>query len=152
MAHRVVNAHNYHEVLWTGSNVSFSCGKQRWEWALTFFSRTLVTRSACHSRVTSLDIPYASVKSNCAHHPPNPPPPAPLRGICLPCQSWGWGISKFCVARGSGIYLPRGRLRAFDTHVVSYPNITKHGGFYWKHEQIGGLAQLSRTRKTCTGF
>ena len=60
---------------------------------------------------------------------PSPPPPGQLRGICLPCRSWGWGISKFCVARGSGIYLRRGRLRAFDTEVVSYPNITNHGGF-----------------------
>lgn len=30
---------------------------------------------ACHSRVTSLDISYASVISNCAHPPPSPPPP-----------------------------------------------------------------------------
>ena len=37
-------------------------------------------------------------------------PTGPLRGICLPSLSWRWGISKFCVARGSGIYLPRGRL------------------------------------------
>ena len=59
MVHRIAN---YQEVLWTGSNVPFSCGKQWWEWALTFFSRTLVTRS--------LDISYASVKSNCAQRPP----------------------------------------------------------------------------------
>ena len=84
--------------------------------------------------------------------PPPPPPPRQLRGICLPCPSWGWGISKFCVARGSGIYLRRGRFRAFDTEVVSYPNVTNHGGFYGKHKQIGRLAHLSRTRKACRGF
>ena len=32
----------------------------------------MVTRFACHSRVTSLDIPYASVKSNCAYRAPAP--------------------------------------------------------------------------------
>ena len=67
-------------------------------------------------------------------------PPGPLRGICLPYQSWGWGISKFCVVRGSRIYLRRGRLRAFDTQVVSFPDVANHGGFYWKHKQIGRLA------------
>ena len=40
---------------------------------------------------------------------PSPlPPPGPLRGICLPCQSREWIIRKFCVARGSGICLLRG--------------------------------------------
>ena len=38
--------------------------------------------------------------------------------------------------------------RPFDTHVVSYPIITKHGGFYRKHKQIGRLVHLSRMRKT----
>ena len=39
---------------------------------------------------------------------PSPPPPGQLRGICTHCQS-----------RGSGISLPKGYPRAFDTHVVS---------------------------------
>ena len=41
-----------------------------------FLSPHLVPASpfACHSRVTSLDISYASVKSNCAHPPPHLPP------------------------------------------------------------------------------
>ena len=56
-----------------------------------------------------------------------PPPPPPclkwlLRGICLPCQSRGWGICKFCTARGPGICQPQGHSRAFDTHAVQ--NIT----------------------------
>ena len=53
---------------------------------------------------------------------PIPPPPGNCGGICPPCHSRGWGISKFSAARGSGIYLPRGYPRAFDTHVVSTRN------------------------------
>ena len=57
--------------------------------------------------------------------PPAPsPPPGQLRGICPPCQSRGWGICKCCTARGLGICQPPGQSRAFDTHAVSYQNIT----------------------------
>ena len=57
--------------------------------------------------------------------PPAPsPPPGLLRGIYPPCQSRGWGICKFCTARGPGICQPPGHSRAFDTHAVSYQNIT----------------------------
>ena len=63
---------------------------------------------------------YASVNSSCAQ-----PPPGLLRGIQgPPCQSRGWGICKFCAAWGPGICQPRGQPRAFDTHAVSYQNIT----------------------------
>ena len=55
---------------------------------------------------------------------PPSPPPGLLRGIFPPCQSRGWGIYKFCAAREPGICQPRGRPRAFDTHAVSYQNIT----------------------------
>ena len=43
------------------------------------------------------------------------PPPLPglLRGIC-----------KFCAARGPSLCEPRGHSRTFDTHAVSYQNIT----------------------------
>ena len=34
--------------------------------------------------------------------PAAPSPPGLLRGICPPCQSRGWGICKFCTARGPG--------------------------------------------------
>ena len=64
---------------------------------------------------------YASVNSSCAQPPP---PPGLLQGICLHCQSRGWGICKFCAARGPGIWQPQGHSRAFDTHAVSYQNIT----------------------------
>ena len=56
-----------------------------------------------------------SVNSSCAQ-----PYPGLLRGIYPPCQSRGWGICKFCAARGPGICQPQ----AFDTHAVSYQNIT----------------------------
>ena len=58
-----------------------------------------------------------------------PSPPGQLRGICAPCQFRGWGISKFGTARGSGICLPRGDPRGFDTLVVS-DSKSKHGGFW----------------------
>ena len=59
------------------------------------------------------------------HLRPTPlPPPGLLRGICPPCQSRGWGIDKFCTARGPGICQPLGHSRAFDTHAVFYQNIT----------------------------
>ena len=57
-------------------------------------------------------------------NPAAPNPPGLLRDICPPCQSRGWGICKFCAARGPGICQPRGHSRAFDTHAVSYQNIT----------------------------
>ena len=62
----------------------------------------------------------ASVNSTCAQYPH----PRLLRGICLPYQSWGWGICKFCTAQGPGICQPLGHSRAFDTHAVFYQNIT----------------------------
>ena len=56
---------------------------------------------------------------------PSPsPPPGLLRGICPPCHSRGWGICKFCAARWAGICQPQGHSRSFDTHAVSYQNIT----------------------------
>ena len=63
----------------------------------------------------------ASVNSTCAQPPP---PLGQLRGNCPPCQSRGWGICKCCTARGPGICQPPGNSQAFDTHAVSYQNIT----------------------------
>ena len=57
------------------------------------------------------------------------PHPLATGGICLPYQSRGWGISKFCMAQGSGICLSRGQPWAFDTHMVSHPNIRKMEDF-----------------------
>ena len=51
--------------------------------------------------------------------PAAPTPPFPLRGICLPCQSRGWRICKFCASRGPDICQARGQPRAFDTYAVN---------------------------------
>ena len=75
----------------------------------------------------------ASVNSTCAQ----PPLPGLLRGICPPCQSRGWGICKFCTARGPGICQPPGHSRAFDTHAVSYQNITTQKKVLLEKKQMG---------------
>ena len=74
----------------------------------------------------------ASVNSTCAQ----------------PCQSWGWGICKFCAALGPGICQPRGHSRAFHTHAVSYQNITTQKVLLEKSR----LAHLSRTGINCRGL
>ena len=79
-----------------------------------------------------------------------PPTPRLLQGICPPCQSCGWGISKFCVVLGLGICQLLGHPQAFDTHMVSYPNITKHRGFYWNHKQKSDKEKKNcRVSKAC---
>ena len=97
---------------------------------------------------------YASINSTCAQPPP-PLPPGPLRGICPPCQSRGWGICKFCTARGPGICQPPGHSRAFDTHAVSYQNITTQKVLLEK-KQIGSSVKdrnkLKRVVKACSRF
>ena len=64
----------------------------------------------------------------CIIHQSIPPVPSTptglLWGICPPSQSWGWGICKFCTVQGPGICQPWGHSRAFDTHMISYQNIT----------------------------
>ena len=50
---------------------------------------------------------------------PSPSSPGLLRGICPPFQSWGWGICKFCAARGPGICQSQGHSWAFDTHAAT---------------------------------
>ena len=96
---------------------------------------------------------YASVNSSCAQSPP--PPPGLLRGICTPCQSRGWGICKFCTAWGPGIRQPRGHSRGFDTHAVSYQNITTQKILLEKR-QIGSSVKdrnkLKRVVKACSRF
>ena len=77
----------------------------------------------------------ASVNSTCAQ-----PPSGQLRGICPPCQSRGWGICKCCTARGPGICQPPGQSRAFDTHAVSYQNITTQKVLLEK-KQIGSFVK-----------
>ena len=70
------------------------------------------------------------------------PSPGLMRNICLPCHSGGGGaLANFAWPRWSGICPPQ----AFDTYYVDFDsNITRRGGFYWKHinKQIGRLAHL----------
>ena len=84
-----------------------------------------------------------------------PPPPRILRGICTPCHSRGWGICKFCTARGPGIRQPRGHSRGFHTHAVSYQNITSQKILLEK-KQIGSSIKdrnkLKRVVKACSRF
>ena len=88
--------------------------------------------------------------------PAPPPPPGLLWGICPPFQSRGWGIWKFCAARGPGISQPRGCSRAFDTHAVSYQNITTQRILLKKKKQIGSFVKdgkkLKRFVKACSRF
>ena len=55
---------------------------------------------------------------------PTPPPPSYCGAFARLVSPGGGGIFKFCTARGPGICQPPGHSRAFDTHVVSYQNIT----------------------------
>ena len=60
----------------------------------------------------------ASVSSSCAP----PPTPRTTAGYLCAFSVPGWGISKFCLPRGSVICYPRGQTKAFYTYTVSYPN------------------------------
>ena len=87
--------------------------------------------------------------------PPPPPPPRLLRGICPPSQSQGWGICKFCAARGPGICQPRGQPQAFDTQAVSYQNITTQGILLENQADwliCQGREKLKRFVKACSRF
>ena len=80
--------------------------------------------------------------------PAAPIPPGQLRGIGVPCQSWGWGVSKSGTAQGSGICLPPG-----FWHPRVSDSKSKHGGFYRKGPAVRRrLDRPLRTGKTCGGF
>ena len=112
-------------------------------------SKCTVSLPACCSFSNFLVVLYASVNSTCAQRPPA----GPLQGICSPCQSRWWGISKFCTARGQGICQPRGHSQAFDTHADSYQNITTQKVLLDK-KQIGSSVndrnKLKRVVKACS--
>ena len=56
---------------------------------------------------------------------PSPFPPPRATAGHLPALSFpGWSICKFCAARWAGICQPQGHSWSFDTHAVSYQNIT----------------------------
>ena len=83
---------------------------------------------------------------------PSPPPPGLLWGICPPCQSRGWGICKCCAARGPGICQPRGQPRAFDTHAVSYQNITTQRILLEKQADWLICQGREKTEEVCKGM
>ena len=85
-----------------------------------------------------------------AQPPPPPPHPGLLRGICPPFQSQGWGICKFCAARGRAL-APRGYSRDFDTHAVSYQNITTQRTLLKKKADLL-ICQGQRVLKACSRF
>ena len=82
--------------------------------------------------------------------PSLPPPPGLLRGICPPFQSQGWGICKFCAPRGRAL-APRGYSRDFDTHAVSYQNITTQRTLLKKKADLL-ICQGQRVLKACSRF
>ena len=69
-----------------------------------------------------------------------PRPPGLQRGICPPWQSRWWGICKFCAARRPG------QPRAFDTHAVSYQNITTQR-ILLENKQIGSFDKDGKTKR-----
>ena len=94
--------------------------------------------------------------------PPPPPPhhhhhhhPGLLRGICRPCQSRRWNISKFCAARGPGICQPRGQTRALNTRAVSYQHRTTQRILLEKQADrliCQGREKIERFVKACSRF
>ena len=74
------------------------------------------------------------------------------RIICPPRQSRGWGIGTFWAVRGLGFCKTRDHPQACGSCVHPYPNITKHGGFYWKHKQIQRLAHRFKDGKNFKFF
>lgn len=105
--------------------------------------KSVLELKQCHSKTSFYN---ASVNTRCIHAPI--PPTSQQLGTCPPCQSWGGALANLGVA----ICQPPDHPWDFGSYVDPYPNITKHGGFYWKHKQIQRLAHLARTGKTCKGF
>ena len=86
--------------------------------------------------------------SRCAHALPGQ-----LQRIWYLVIPGGGVLANFVLHRVRQFCQPWSHPRAFGTHVHSYPNIyTKHGGFYWKHQQIQRLAYLLGTGKTFRGW
>ena len=76
-----------------------------------------------------------------------------VQGICYLVIPGTGVLANFVLHRVRQFCQPQGHAWAFGIHMHSYPNIfTKHGGFYWKHQQIQRLAYLSGTGKTFRGF
>ena len=88
--------------------------------------------------------------------PSSPPRPRATVGHLHALSVQGvWGICKFCTARWPGIHQPPGHSRGFDTHAVSYQNITTQKVLLEK-KQIGSSIKdrnkLKRVVKACSRF
>ena len=75
---------------------------------------------------------------------PIPPPSGQLRGICVPCQSQGWGISKFVTARGRTFAQPR----AFDTRGFPLEIQTRR----ILSQRTSSSSQIGSSGKDCTNL
>ena len=88
---------------------------------------------------------------------PSPPPPPPgfYGAFARLVSPWGWAFGKFCTVRGPGICQPRGHFWAFDTHAVSYQNISTQKVLLEK-TQIASFVKdrnkLKRVVKACSPF
>ena len=87
-----------------------------------------------------------------APSPPPPHPPEATAALCPPCQSRGWGICKFCNARVPGICQPRGHSRAFDTHTVSYQNITTQKVLLEKKQIGSSVKDRNKLKRVVKAF
>ena len=103
----------------------------------------------------SILLPHGRDASPSKGYPPAVRRRYPLIVIYTPCQSRGWGICKFCTARGPGTRQPRGHFPGFHTHAVSYQNITTQKVLLEK-KQIGSFVKdrnkLKRVVKACSRF
>ena len=101
---------------------------------------------------------YASVRQFQPRPAPPPPlPPTPFQAITghFPAlQPRGWGISKFCAARGSEFANHEAPTEIFGTHVVSNANITTQRILLGKQADwiICQGARGQRIKEDCKGM
>ena len=101
-----------------------------WQWSFIFH---------CLPRSLGPVIYYASVNSWCAHALPGN-----CRALIVRIVSPGGGeLANYARPRGRAFANIWATPELFGTHMHSFWNITKHGGFYWKHQQICRLTHLS---------
>ena len=97
---------------------------------------------------------YLSIMQQSIPAAPSPPPLLGYCGAFAHLVSPG-GICKFCTARGPGICQPWDHSQAFDTHMVSYQNITTQKVLLAKKEigsSVKDRNKLKRVVKACLEF
>ena len=92
----------------------------------------------------------ASINSSCAH-----PPPGYCGAFARLVSPGGGAFANFALPGSRAFANPRGHSRAFDTHAVSYQNITTQKVLLEK-KQIGSSVKdrnkLKRVVKACSRF